>query len=142
MSSITNHLNSYKANGYGPSIGLLSAREALATHYSTTDAPITTKDIFITSGCSDALNISIGVLANEGQNILIPRPGFSLYETLASSKGIDCKFYNLLPENKWQADLNHIESLIDSNTSAILVNNPRFLFFVIFRILILSNSSY
>ncbi len=119
-------MRSYKANGYGPSIGALPAREALATHYSTKNAPYTAKDIFITSGCSDALNISIGVLANEGQSILIPRPGFSLYETLASSKGMDCKFYNLLPDKKWEVDLNHLESLIDDRTAAILVNNPRY----------------
>lgn len=55
---------------------------------------------------------------------MLPAPGFSLYETLASSKGIKCKFYNLLPQEKWQVDLNHLESLIDSNTSCILVNNP------------------
>ncbi|KAJ3019051.1 hypothetical protein HKX48_002403 [Thoreauomyces humboldtii] len=71
-----------------------------------------------TLGCSDALNLCIGVLANEGQNILIPRPGFSLYETLASSKGIECRFYNL------DIDLDNLESLVDENTIAIIVNNP------------------
>lgn len=123
-SSVVAQLNSYKANGYGPSIGLLAGREALAKTYSTDDAPLTAKDIYITSGCSDALNISIGVLCNEGQNILLPMPGFSLYETLASSKGIDCKFYKLIPEKNWEADIDHLESLIDENTSAILINNP------------------
>ena len=101
-----------------------AAREALAAHYSTSGNLIHSKDIFITSGCSDALNISIGVLANEGQNILIPIPGFSLYETLASSKGIECKFYRLLPDSKWEIDLDHLESLIDGKTAAILLNNP------------------
>jgi len=122
--AIIAHLNGYKANGYGPSNGLLAAREALAKHYSSSDAPLTSKDVFITSGCSDALNISIGVLCNEGQNILLPMPGFSLYETLASSKGIDCKFYPLLPEQNWQVDLEALEGLIDDNTAAILINNP------------------
>lgn len=117
-------MNSYKANGYGPSIGLLPSREALAKHYSTDEAPLTAKDIYITSGCSDALNISIGVLCNEGQNILLPMPGFSLYETLASSKGIECKFYKLLPEKNWIIDLENLESLIDDKTAAILINNP------------------
>lgn len=64
------------------------------------------------------------MLCNEGQNIILPKPGFSLYETLASSKGIECRFYDLIPEKQWEADLTHLESLIDENTSCILVNNP------------------
>ena len=64
------------------------------------------------------------MLCNEGQNILIPRPGFSLYETLASSKGVECKYYNLLPSRKWEIDLVHLESQIDMNTSCIVLNNP------------------
>lgn len=34
------------------------------------------------------------------------------------------KYYNLVPENKWQADLEHLEAQIDGNTAAILLNNP------------------
>jgi tyrosine aminotransferase len=51
-------------------------------------------------------------------------PGFSLYETLASSKGIQCKFYRLDSAKKWEIDLLHLESLIDSNTACIVLNNP------------------
>jgi hypothetical protein len=36
------------------------------------------------------------VLADPGKNILIPRPGFSLYKTIATSKGIQTRSYNLL----------------------------------------------
>lgn len=47
-----------------------------------------------------------------------------MYITLAESLHIECKFYNLLPETNWEADLVQMESLIDSKTAAILVNNP------------------
>jgi aspartate/methionine/tyrosine aminotransferase len=47
------------------------------------------------SGCSCALDLCITALAREGQNILIPRPGFSIYRTLAEGLGITVKFYNL-----------------------------------------------
>jgi aspartate/methionine/tyrosine aminotransferase len=36
------------------------------------------------------------VLANRGQNILIPQPGFSIYKTLCTTLGIEVKYYNLL----------------------------------------------
>ena len=53
------------------------------------------QDVIFASGCSGAIDLAISVLANPGQNILIPRPGFSLYRTLAESLGIECKDYNL-----------------------------------------------
>ena len=54
------------------------------------------KDVILASGCSGALDLCIMALANPGQNILVPRPGFSLYKTLAESLGIEVKHYDLL----------------------------------------------
>lgn len=54
------------------------------------------QDVILTSGCSQAIELALAVLANPGQNILVPCPGFSLYKTLAHSMGIEVKFYNLL----------------------------------------------
>lgn len=124
VQAVQKKLLSFESNGYPPSIGTETARAALASFYTCPEAPLTSKDILLASGCSDALNLCIGVLANEGQNILLPQPGFSLYETLASSKGIECRFYNLLPDKMWEADIDHLDSLIDENTACILVNSP------------------
>ena len=37
---------------------------------------------------------------------------------------IETREYNLLPDQDWEVDLDHMESLIDENTSAIIVNSP------------------
>lgn len=66
----------------------------------------------------------IAVLGEQGKNILIPRPGFSIYRTLAVGHGINVKSYDLLPEQGWEADLQQMESLIDANTVALVVTNP------------------
>jgi len=50
----------------------------------------------LTNGCSQALDLCITVLANPGQNILIPRPGFSIYKTLSGTLGINVKYYDLI----------------------------------------------
>jgi tyrosine aminotransferase len=47
-----------------------------------------------------------------------------LYETLAASLGIECKFYSLVAEKSWEIDLGHLESLINDKTVAIVINNP------------------
>lgn len=58
------------------------------------------QDVILTSGCSQAIELALAVLANPGQNILVPRPGFSLYKTLALSMGIEVKLYNLMVSGK------------------------------------------
>lgn len=58
------------------------------------------------------------------QNILVPRPGFPIYQTLAECIGVETRLYNLLPERDWEIDLAHLESLIDGDTAAVVVNNP------------------
>lgn len=113
-----------KYNGYNPSIGYEDSRAAVAKYSSTADVSVTSKDVILTNGCSSALEMCITVLANPGSNILLPRPGFSIYKTLAEAIGIEVRLYNLQPEKSWEIDLDHLRSLIDNKTSAILVNSP------------------
>jgi tyrosine aminotransferase len=96
----------------------------VAKMYTTPSSPLSGQDVVITSGCSQALDLTISALADAGQNLLIPCPGFSLYQTVCENKGIEYRNYKLLPHRNWEADLEHMETLIDANTVAILVNNP------------------
>jgi tyrosine aminotransferase len=124
VEAVVKKLYSGTANGYTPSIGTIEARKAVASFYARPNCKFNETDVILASGCSDALNICIGGLADAGENILIPSPGFSLYETLASSKGISVKFYTLNPQKNWEIDLDSLESCIDENTRAIILNNP------------------
>jgi len=117
-------LVSGKYNGYGPAIGYAHVREALAKFVSTEESCVDAEDITLTSGCSHALQLAIEALAGPGKNILVPKPGFPLYMTLMRPHDIEDRFYNLRMEKNWEADLDHMESLIDDNTAAIVVNNP------------------
>ncbi|CAG0917235.1 unnamed protein product [Notodromas monacha] len=71
-----------------------------------------------------ALDLCISVLCDPGQNLLVPRPGFPLYQTLSEGLGIQTKHYRLLPERGWEVDLEDVAALVDDNTAAILINNP------------------
>ncbi|KAJ1657429.1 hypothetical protein IWQ61_003172 [Dispira simplex] len=122
--AVRKQLDGYRANGYAPCYGTPTARAAVARKFHTPDAPLTPDDIVLTSACSGALDMAIGCLADPGQNILVPLPGFPLYQTLAHSKGVIAREYRLLPERNWEVDLAHLESLINENTAAVIVNNP------------------
>ncbi|XP_035919186.1 tyrosine aminotransferase [Anopheles stephensi] len=110
-------------NGYAPANGHLEAREAVA-RYVQHQGPVTPNDVILCSGCSSSLDLCISVLGGPGKNILIPKPGFSIYRTLAEGFGIECRTYDLLPERNWEADLVQLEQLIDEQTCALVVTNP------------------
>jgi len=122
--AVMDALLSGKYNGYGPAVGFVEVRQALAQFVSTPESYVDAEDITLTSGCSHALQLAIEALAGPGKNILVPNPGFPLYVTLMRPLEIEERYYNLCVDKNWQADLNHMESLIDDNTAAIVVNNP------------------
>ncbi|KAF7284188.1 hypothetical protein GWI33_022439 [Rhynchophorus ferrugineus] len=126
IKAVTTILQEGSCNGYAPSTGHEAARKAVAEYLSFDGVEYEPKDLILCSGCSSSLEICITALAdgNKGQNILLPRPGFAIYRTLAQCIGINVKFYNLLPENKWEVDLEQMKSQIDNNTAAIVINNP------------------
>lgn len=105
-------ITSGRYNGYLPSNGLESGREAIADYVSVPGALVDPGDVFITSGASHALDLCISLLGSPGSNILIPRPGFPLYRTLCASHGIDCRPYDLIPDQEWRIDLNHMRSQV------------------------------
>ncbi|XP_044753018.1 tyrosine aminotransferase [Coccinella septempunctata] len=113
-------------NGYAPAVGYQNARQAVAEYLSFDGAEYSYEDVILCSGCSSSLEMCITVLADplKGQNILVPRPGFPIYRTLAESIGVKVKYYDLIPEKDWEIDLDHLESLIDYKTAAIVLNNP------------------
>eukprot|EP01104_Vermistella_antarctica_P011667 TRINITY_DN3284_c0_g1_i2.p1 TRINITY_DN3284_c0_g1~~TRINITY_DN3284_c0_g1_i2.p1 ORF type:complete len:419 (+),score=67.19 TRINITY_DN3284_c0_g1_i2:71-1327(+) len=121
---VTKAVTSGKFNGYTHSCGYPASRQAVADSFTTEAAPLKGDDVILTSGCSGALEIAIKALVNPGQTILLPTPGFPLYETIAVNAGITVKHYNLLSDKNWEVDIPHLESLIDSTTGALLINNP------------------
>uniref|UniRef100_A0A915PUD9 Tyrosine aminotransferase n=1 Tax=Setaria digitata TaxID=48799 RepID=A0A915PUD9_9BILA len=117
-------LKSRKYEGYGPAIGIPEAREAIAQYFTHPDAPITADSVLLTSGCSHAIEMAIQALANPGDNILTPAPGFPLYSTLIKSSNIESRYYQFDVLNGSQLDPVQLKSLIDSRTRAIIINNP------------------
>ncbi|XP_017766875.1 PREDICTED: tyrosine aminotransferase [Eufriesea mexicana] len=124
IEAVQQSLLSQSYNGYAPSTGYQIAKEAVAEYSSSEFVKVDAKDVILCSGCSSALDLCITALARRGQNILIPRPGFSIYRTLAEGLGINVKSYELRPEHGWEIDLDDLESQIDEFTAAIIINNP------------------
>ena len=63
-------------------------------------------------------------ILNSGDNILVPKPGFPLYQVISESLGGSVKQYSLKPEEAWNCDVAEMDRLIDSKTKAIVISNP------------------
>lgn len=71
-----------------------------------------------------AVEILISSLAKPGANILLPRPTYPMYDSRASFSQLEIRYFDLLPENGWDVDLDAVEALADDKTVAIVVVNP------------------
>ena len=117
-----------KADGYAPSVGSELARKAIIDRYKQRfGVDYKCEDVFIASGCSGALDLAISVMCGPGDALLIPQPGFTLYGTLASSKGVKSINYGLDEENNWQIKLGEVEEMLKKENEKIkawIINNP------------------
>jgi alanine-synthesizing transaminase len=110
-------------NGYSPSSGIKSALDAIAGEAERKKIK-NIQDIFITTGASEAIDICLTALVNEGENVLTPTPGYPLYTAIASKLQNMENPYYLDEENGWQPDLDDIKSKINEKTRAIIIINP------------------
>ena len=109
-------------NRYGPTAGIPELRNAVAKRFSMY-GKITENDIMITpSGSSGLLEIAESFI-DQGDEVLIPSPGFVIYgphTKLAGGIPIEYK----LTEGDFQPDVEDIKSKITSKTKMIIVNSP------------------
>ncbi|WOL14175.1 nicotianamine aminotransferase A [Canna indica] len=123
--AIVDAVRSAKFNCYASTVGILPARRALA-EYLSRDLPykLSPDDIFLTGGCTQAIEILLSALVRPGANILLPRPGFPFYEARAAFCGLEARHFDLVPEKGWEIDLEAVKALADENTVAMVVINP------------------
>ncbi|KAK1353308.1 putative aminotransferase TAT2 [Heracleum sosnowskyi] len=123
--AVAQAVRSANFNGYSPTVGIPPARTAIA-EYLSKDLPekLSPDDIYLTVGCTQAIEIILTVLARPNANILLPRPGFPYYEARAAFSRLEVRHFDLCPERGWEVDLHEVEALADENTVAIVVINP------------------
>jgi alanine-synthesizing transaminase len=111
-------------NGYGPSSGILEAREAIAAENTKRGWPIGADRVVLSSGSSEGIDFALTALADAGDEVLLPRPTYPLYTAVAHKIGARDVYYSTDPTNGWLPDPDEIRRLITPRTKALVVNDP------------------
>ncbi len=104
--------------------GLLRAREDLAAYLNARGEKAKPENILLTSCTSEAYSYLFKLLADPGDNILIPHPGYPLMEHLTRMDGLLAVPYPLLPKSGWPLDRGALEAAVQTNTRLVTFVNP------------------
>ena len=114
------NLAAEEAARYEPdSFGLLSARETIAREYGAA-----VDRVVMTASTSEAYSWLFKLLCNPGDEVLVPRPSYPLFDYLAALESVSVRHYGLFYDHGWFIDFHTIERAINERTRAIVLVNP------------------
>ncbi len=113
-----------KFTGYAHSSGLPEARNAVANYASKAGIRCTPEDVLLTSGASEAADLVLTALISEGDEVLLPAPGYPLYPAILNKLGGVPRYYKLAGAEGWQVAADDVAQLINKRTRALVIINP------------------
>jgi alanine-synthesizing transaminase len=104
--------------------GLREAREAVAHYYAGRGIAVEPERILLTASTSEAYAYLFKLLADPGDEVLVPRPSYPLFEYLATMESVKVRSYPLVYYGNWQIDWEGLAAVITERSRAIVVVNP------------------
>ena len=125
VSAILDSLGRNQSLDYDPQPkGLIGAREAIAEYYDSRREQVDPEALVLTSGTSEGYSYIFRLLANPGDEILVPKPSYPLFDLLADLQDVKLVPYPLLYDHGWQVDFHSLENSIGATTRAMVLVNP------------------
>jgi len=111
---------------YGPSAGMMELREVIAQYVSETRrVNVTPDEVVVVPGGKPIIFFSILALAEEGDEIIYPNPGFPIYESMINYVGAKAVPIRLREELEFRLDVDELASLINDRTKLVILNSPQ-----------------
>jgi aspartate/methionine/tyrosine aminotransferase len=124
-SAILEALASGNALDYDPQAkGLMEARQAVVESYLDRGEHLDPESLVLTSGTSEGYSYVFRLLANPGDEVLVPKPSYPLFEFLAELQDVKLVPYPLIYDHGWQIDFHSLEQAVTSTTRAAVLVNP------------------
>src|SRR5215471_4385140 len=110
---------------YGPSAGLIELRKVIAQHVSETRrVNVAPDEVVVVPGGKPIIFFSILALAEDGDEIIYPNPGFPIYESMINYVGAKAVPIQLREKLDFRLDVDELAGLISDRTKLVIVNSP------------------
>ncbi len=109
-------------NGYTSHAGLPSLREKVAADYPYLENKL--ERVIITAGSQEAMYLAMLALIDEGDEVLLPNPGFVAYPTIVRMAGGTSKFYRLPREKGFAFDVDEFRRALTPRTKVVVCISP------------------
>ena len=113
-------------------LGMISAREAVVRYYRDAGATVALDHLCLTTSTSEAYSFLFRLLCNAGDEVLVARPSYPLFDYIAQLDDVHLREYPLLYDPNadiasgqgWSIDLHTLEASITLSTRAIILVHP------------------
>jgi alanine-synthesizing transaminase len=102
--------------------GLASARKAVADYYR--EQSVNSESVVLTTSTSEGYSYVFRLLCNAGDEVLVPKPSYPLFEFLADLEDVKLVSYPLLYDHGWQIDLHSLHNAVSVRTRAVVLVHP------------------
>ena len=111
---------------YGPPVGLPELREAIADDVSRfRGISVNPDQVVVTPGAKPIMFYAILALAQPGDEVIYPDPGFPIYESVIRFAGARPVPIALREERAFSLDVNELAELITERTRLLIINSPQ-----------------
>ena len=126
-SAILGALGSPQGLDYDPHAkGLLTARQAVAEYYRSEHGRdgLDAERIVLTTSTSEGYSFVFRLLCNAGDELLVPKPSYPLFEFLAELQDVKLVPYPLIYDHAWQMDFHSLKKAVTPRTRGVVVVHP------------------
>jgi len=96
----------------------------VAAEYTRRGMPVPADRVVITEGTSEGIELALSVLADPGDEVLVPTPTYPLYTAVLAKIGARAVYYRTDPDRDWLPDLDDVRCRMTPATRAIVVIDP------------------
>ena len=105
--------------------GLPSARAAVADYYQVQHGILLDSEhLILTTSTSEGYSFIFRLLCNPGDELLVPKPSYPLFEFLADLQDVKLVPYPLIYDHGWQIDLPSLQKAVTKSTRGVVVVHP------------------
>ncbi len=135
--AILRSLSAPRAIDYDPQPkGLRQAREAVAAYYSGDPScgshgvrgpgvrDFDPEQLVLTTSTSEGYSYIFRLLCNPGDELLVPKPSYPLFEFLADLEDVKLVPYPLIYDHGWQMDFPSLEKAVTPRTRGVVLVHP------------------